>query len=140
MAVTAQTPQAEAAGTALAGMIGGRPFLLHESDKPLYHLAAAVASNLLVALQSQAGELMRQATHQSSVADALQLLAPLVRTTLENALRLGSGAGADWSGRARRRRHRTRAPGPAAERAGQAGRRLLRTVTAGARPGSAAPG
>ena len=89
VAVTARTPQAEAAGTALAGMIGGRPFLLRESDKPLYHLAAAVASNLLVALQSQAGELMRQATHRPSVADALQLLAPLVRTSLENALLLG---------------------------------------------------
>jgi predicted short-subunit dehydrogenase-like oxidoreductase (DUF2520 family) len=89
VAVTARTPQAEAAGTALAETIGGRPFLLHESDKPLYHLAAAVASNLLVALQSQAGELMRQATHQPSVPDALQLLAPLVRTSLENALRLG---------------------------------------------------
>ena len=89
VAVTAATPQAEAAGTALAEVIGGRPFLLNESDKPLYHLAAAVASNLLVALQSQAGELMRQATHGGSVTAALELLAPLVRTSLENALRLG---------------------------------------------------
>ena len=89
VAVTADTPQAEAAGTALAEAIGGRPFPLHEADKPLYHLAAAVASNLLVALQSQAGELMRQATHQGSLTDALQLLAPLVRTSLENSLRLG---------------------------------------------------
>jgi predicted short-subunit dehydrogenase-like oxidoreductase (DUF2520 family) len=89
VAVTAGTPQAAAAGTALAEVIGGRPFPLRESDKPLYHLAAAVASNLLVALQSQAGELMRQATHLGSVNEALQLLAPLVRTSLENSLRLG---------------------------------------------------
>jgi predicted short-subunit dehydrogenase-like oxidoreductase (DUF2520 family) len=89
VAVTAGAPGAEAAGAALAAAIGGRPFPLREADKPLYHLAAAVASNLLVALQSQAGELMRQATHQDSVTDALQLLAPLVRTSLENSLRLG---------------------------------------------------
>jgi predicted short-subunit dehydrogenase-like oxidoreductase (DUF2520 family) len=89
IAVTADTAQAEAAGTALAEAIGGRPFPLREADKPLYHLAAAVASNLLVALQSQAGELMRQATHKGSVTDALQLLAPLVRTSLENSLSLG---------------------------------------------------
>lgn len=89
MAVTAATPQAEAAGAALAEAIGGRPFPLCETDKPLYHLAAAVASNLLIALQSQAGELMRQATHQDSVTDALHLLAPLVRTSLENTLRMG---------------------------------------------------
>ena len=89
VAVTARTAQAEAIGAALAETIGGRPFLLQESDKPLYHLAAAVASNLLVALQSQAGDLMRQATHLPSTTDALQVLAPLVRTSLENTLRLG---------------------------------------------------
>jgi predicted short-subunit dehydrogenase-like oxidoreductase (DUF2520 family) len=89
IAVTADQPPAEAAGTALAEAIGGRPFSLREADKPLYHLAAAMASNLLVALQSQAGELMRQATHQASVSDALQVLAPLVRTSLDNALLIG---------------------------------------------------
>lgn len=89
VAVTAGTPMGAAAGTALAEAIGGHPFSLREADKPLYHLAAAVASNLLVALQSQAGELMRQATHQGSVNDALQLLAPLVRTSLDNALLMG---------------------------------------------------
>ena len=38
------------------------PFRLADEGKPLYHLAAAVASNLLVALESEAARLMNEAT------------------------------------------------------------------------------
>jgi predicted short-subunit dehydrogenase-like oxidoreductase (DUF2520 family) len=89
IAVTAGSPRSQELGEELAATLGGRPFALAEEDKATYHLAAAVASNLLVALQSQAAELMRQATHRASATEAMGLLGPLVHTTLENVLRLG---------------------------------------------------
>lgn len=85
MAVTGEG-QAAAAGHRLAQRLGARPFALPEANKPLYHLAAAVASNLLVALESEAAELMRAASDEP---DALQLLGPLVRTTVANLLAQG---------------------------------------------------
>jgi predicted short-subunit dehydrogenase-like oxidoreductase (DUF2520 family) len=85
MAVTGEG-QAAAAGRRLAERLGARPFALPEAHKPLYHLAAAVASNLLVALESEAAELMRAASGER---DALPLLGPLVRTTVENLLAQG---------------------------------------------------
>jgi predicted short-subunit dehydrogenase-like oxidoreductase (DUF2520 family) len=85
MAVTGEG-QAAAAGRRLAERLGARPFALPEANKPLYHLAAAVASNLLVALESEAAELMRAASGEQ---DGLQLLGPLVRTTVENLLAQG---------------------------------------------------
>ena len=73
-------------GEPLAGRLGMRPFRSPTRSKPLYHLAATVACNLLVALESEAqadgrGRQRRQ--------DGLELLAPLLRTTLKNLLRLG---------------------------------------------------
>ena len=85
MAVTGEG-QAAAAGRRLAERLGALPFALPEANKPLYHLAAAVASNLLVALESGAAELMRTASGER---DGLQLLGPLVRTTVENLLAQG---------------------------------------------------
>jgi len=85
MAVTGEG-QAATAGRRLARRLGARPFALPEANKPLYHLAAAVASNLLVALESEAAELMRAASDEP---DALQLLGPLVRTTVANLLAQG---------------------------------------------------
>jgi predicted short-subunit dehydrogenase-like oxidoreductase (DUF2520 family) len=97
-AVTAGDAQAAAFGRALVERLGGVPFDLPDTAKPLYHLAAAVASNLLVALESQAAELMNQAVGAGAATSATQaavdpqglaLLGPLVRTTLANLLRLG---------------------------------------------------
>jgi predicted short-subunit dehydrogenase-like oxidoreductase (DUF2520 family) len=58
MAVTGDTPADVAFGRWLAERLGCRPFELADDAKPLYHLAAATASNLFVALQSEAGELL----------------------------------------------------------------------------------
>ncbi len=85
LAVTGEG-RAAAAGRRLAERLGALPFALPEANKPLYHMAAAVASNLLVALESEAAELMRAA---SGARDGLQLLGPLVRTTVENLLAQG---------------------------------------------------
>jgi predicted short-subunit dehydrogenase-like oxidoreductase (DUF2520 family) len=65
----------------LAEKLGMRPFRLDDERKTLYHLAAVVASNLLVALESDAARLMDQATGRQ---DGAGLLAPLVRTTVGN--------------------------------------------------------
>jgi predicted short-subunit dehydrogenase-like oxidoreductase (DUF2520 family) len=61
MAVTGDTPADVAFGRWLAERLGCRPFELADDAKPLYHLAAATASNLFVALQSEAGELLAAA-------------------------------------------------------------------------------
>ncbi len=85
------------------------PFALADEAKPLYHLAAAAASNLFVALQSEAGELMAAAAGLGPAA-AARLLEPLVATTAANIAAHGPVAGADRPGGARRRRHRARPP------------------------------
>jgi predicted short-subunit dehydrogenase-like oxidoreductase (DUF2520 family) len=86
LAVTGEG-RAATAGRRLAERLGALPFALPEANKPLYHMAAAVASNLLVALESEAAELMRAA---SGARDGLQLLGPLVQTTVENLLAQGA--------------------------------------------------
>ena len=83
MAVTGDTPTDVDFGRWLAERLGCRPFVLADEAKPLYHLAAAAASNLFVALQSEAGELMAAATGLEPAA-AAGLLAPLVATTAGN--------------------------------------------------------
>ena len=83
MAVTGDTPADLRFGRWLAERLGCRPFALADEAKPLYHLAAAAASNLFVALQSEAGELMAAAASLEPDA-AARLLAPLVATTAGN--------------------------------------------------------
>ncbi len=83
MAVTGDTPADVEFGGWLAERLGCRPFVLPDEAKPLYHLAAAAASNLFVALQSEAGELMAAAAGLQPAA-AARLLEPLVATTAAN--------------------------------------------------------
>ncbi len=83
MAVTGDTPADTELGRWLAERLGCRPFALADEAKPLYHLAAATASNLFVALQSEAGELMAAAAGLPPVA-AARLLEPLAATTAAN--------------------------------------------------------
>ncbi len=80
-AVTAGDESVAALGGELAERLGMLPFRLADERKPLYHLAAAVASNLLVALESEAARLMNEATGRD---DGERLLAPLVRTSVGN--------------------------------------------------------
>ncbi len=82
-AVTAADAGGAAVGRALVRRLGGVPFDLPDDAKGGYHLAAAVASNLLVALESEAGELLATAAGLTP-ARANELLAPLLATTVAN--------------------------------------------------------
>jgi predicted short-subunit dehydrogenase-like oxidoreductase (DUF2520 family) len=64
----------------LAESLGMRPFEVAEENRAAYHAAAAIASNLLVALQESAAELLERA----GVEDARELLAPLVLRSAAN--------------------------------------------------------
>lgn len=61
---------------------GGRPFLLPDESKPLYHAAAVFASNYIVTSVWAAMELMRAL----GVRDARPVLAPLIESTVRNIL------------------------------------------------------
>jgi predicted short-subunit dehydrogenase-like oxidoreductase (DUF2520 family) len=64
----------------LAEALGMRPFEVPEESRAAYHAAAAMASNLLVALEESATELMRSI----GLEDPRELLAPLVLRTAAN--------------------------------------------------------
>jgi predicted short-subunit dehydrogenase-like oxidoreductase (DUF2520 family) len=80
-AVTALDESVATMGEGLATKLGMEPFRLADEDKTLYHLAAVVASNLFVALESEAAKLMGEATGRE---DGMRLLAPLLKTTVAN--------------------------------------------------------
>ena len=88
-AVTALEERDLQLGEELAGRLGMRPFPLADEHKTLYHLAAVVGCNLLVALESEAKRLMDQATGDPR---GLDHLGALLRTTMENLLRSGEPA------------------------------------------------
>jgi predicted short-subunit dehydrogenase-like oxidoreductase (DUF2520 family) len=68
----------------------GRALLIADPARPLYHSAAVMASNYVVALMAAAEELMGAAG--IAPADARYALAPLASASLENALRVGPAA------------------------------------------------
>jgi predicted short-subunit dehydrogenase-like oxidoreductase (DUF2520 family) len=72
----------------LAEALGMRPFEIPEESRAAYHAAAAMASNLLVALEESAAELVERL----GVDDARELLAPLVLRTAANWAERGPGA------------------------------------------------
>ena len=86
-AVAGSTPGALAAASALAKRLGMRPFPLLDHQRPAYHAAASIASNFLVTLQAAAEDAAAVAGIEAEHARAL--LAPLVRTTVENWAALG---------------------------------------------------
>ena len=72
----------------LAETLGMRPFEVPEESRAAYHAAAAMASNLLVALEESAAELVER----HGVEDARELLAPLVLRTAANWAERGPAA------------------------------------------------
>ncbi len=70
-----------AAGKALAKALGARPVELTPQSKALYHCAAALASNGLVALMAVVEEIFAEADVEESAAE---LVGPLVRQTWNN--------------------------------------------------------
>jgi predicted short-subunit dehydrogenase-like oxidoreductase (DUF2520 family) len=70
---------------ALVIEMGGEPVFIPEENRALYHAAIASAANHLVALVSQAADLLRTAGAE----DPARVLGPLLFAALDNALRLG---------------------------------------------------
>jgi predicted short-subunit dehydrogenase-like oxidoreductase (DUF2520 family) len=72
----------------LAARLGMRPFEVPEESRAAYHAAAAMASNLLVALEESAADLLARL----GVEETRELLAPLVLRTAANWAELGEAA------------------------------------------------
>jgi len=73
-------PEAVALLRDVVDALGGRPLAISAEGKPLYHAAAVLSNNYLVALQHAAVELMGAAG--ISRADALPALMPLIRGSI----------------------------------------------------------
>lgn len=72
----------------LTERLGMVPFEVEEEARALYHAAASIASNFLVTLEQEAAELMAR----SGVEEPREILAPLVRRSLENWVERGPEA------------------------------------------------
>ncbi len=80
-------PRAVALARGLADAMGCPSHVIAATDKPRYHLAATMASNLLVALlDASSSQAQRTGLPAGELPD---MLLPLMRTTLEHAARLG---------------------------------------------------
>jgi predicted short-subunit dehydrogenase-like oxidoreductase (DUF2520 family) len=91
-AVTAGTDEAQSAGTALAELLGLRPFALRDEARTIYHAGAVFGSNYIVTLQRAAALLFEAA---GAPPEALE---PLMRRTIENGFELtGPIARGDWA-------------------------------------------
>ena len=81
-AVTADDPEALAAGFRLADLLRLRPFELHDEDRLVYHAAAVMAQGFLVALHWAAAELFEEAGAPP------EALLPLMQRTMDNGFEL----------------------------------------------------
>jgi predicted short-subunit dehydrogenase-like oxidoreductase (DUF2520 family) len=90
--VTGETAEARERGSWVARTLGLTPFELADEARPLYHAAAAIASNYLVTLHRAASRLFEAA---GAPPDAL---VPLMRRTIENGFELtGPISRGDWT-------------------------------------------
>lgn len=87
-AVSGSSAEALDLARRLAVSFGMRPFEVPEEARAAYHAAASIASNLLVALEESAVELLARA----GIEGGRHLLVPLVLRTAENWAELGPGA------------------------------------------------
>ena len=83
-AVAGSTERARETAAALATKLRMRPFTIADADRDLYHAAASLASNYLVAMESAAEHIVAMAGVEP------ELLVPLVRAAVENWARLGA--------------------------------------------------
>eukprot|EP00121_Abeoforma_whisleri_P003429 Awhi_evm1s3079 len=58
--------------------------MINTSEKPLYHAASVMASNLSVSLASMAVQLLQKATDGEDRDKCLQMLLPLIKGTIKN--------------------------------------------------------
>lgn len=82
--VTGADAAAERFAAGLAGSLGMRPVPLPEAQRPLPHLACVMAANYVVTLFAHACRLLGRD-------DAPEILGPLARTALDNAIEAGIG-------------------------------------------------
>jgi predicted short-subunit dehydrogenase-like oxidoreductase (DUF2520 family) len=91
-AVTAETAEAGDRALWLARTLGLEPFTLEDASRPLYHAAAAIASNYLVTLYRTSAALF------DLVGAPPQALVPLMRRVIDNEFELtGPIARGDWA-------------------------------------------
>jgi predicted short-subunit dehydrogenase-like oxidoreductase (DUF2520 family) len=83
-AVAGSTPRALAIAHELAARLGMRATTVADEDRAAYHAAASIASNFLTTLEGAAERLAATAGVDR------ELLAPLVRASVENWVRLGA--------------------------------------------------
>lgn len=81
------SPRGVEAARSLAAALGGRPHDLSTADKPLWHLAAVLASGGVVGLLAAARDLL--VLCGLSPAEALEALGPLTRAAVSGALTRG---------------------------------------------------
>jgi predicted short-subunit dehydrogenase-like oxidoreductase (DUF2520 family) len=86
-AVAGRSAEALAVAEELAARLGARSFPLSDDQRAGYHAAASVASNFIVTLLAAAEQIA--STAGLAAADARALLAPLVRSTVQNWAALG---------------------------------------------------
>jgi predicted short-subunit dehydrogenase-like oxidoreductase (DUF2520 family) len=86
-AVAGTTPEALAFAGALARTLGMTPFQIDDEGRAAYHAAASVASNFVVTLLAAAERIAAGAG--LAPPEARELLAPLVRRTVESVAELG---------------------------------------------------
>ena len=86
-AIAGSSAEALAVAEELAGALGMNAFEIDDRGRAAYHAAASVASNFLVTLKAAAERIAAGA--DLSPAQARELLAPLVRQTVENWASMG---------------------------------------------------
>ena len=87
-AIAGSGDRATSAARELAELLGMVPFEVADDVRALYHAAASLASNYLVTLEQEAADLLAKA----GVEDPREMLAPLVRRSLENWVQRGPDA------------------------------------------------
>ncbi len=90
-AVTAADEIGAAVGQALVLEMGGQPVVVAEKDRVLYHAALAHGSNHLVALVSDALDVLRSVLGEDASA-APRVLGPILEATLSGVLEIGPAA------------------------------------------------
>lgn len=82
-------PEALRLAIGITRQLGSKFFILQAHNKPLYHAACSMASNLLATLLDTAAELLDQAGLSGFT--AAQVLMPLIKGTLQNVNKLDAG-------------------------------------------------
>lgn len=91
-AVSGEHPEALLRARWLAGELGLRAFEVADEDRPLYHAAAVLSGNGLVALHAAAGRVL------ADVGAPAEAIVPLMARTIENGFdRTGPIARGDWA-------------------------------------------